>query len=401
MNLLMFGAQNPGVARSWLTIAVSAVLLSGCTQPAAPLEPVRAVKVMKVGAAPLASQIEYTGEVRARHESRLGFRVGGKLIQRSVDVGQRVRAGQVLAQLDATDLRLSADAARAQAAAARTNRDLADADFQRFAALRAQNFISAAELQRRRAALDAAQAQLDAAQAQLAAQQNQSGYARLLSDAAGVVTAVLAEPGQVLAAGTPVLQLAHDGARDAVFAVPEDKVAALTVGSAVQVRTWPDGQSSVAHVREVAASADPVTRTFAARATLPAGVAPALGSTVAVLPQSVQRAGAPVIKLPTSALRQDGQATAVWVLDAATMTVHSQTVQVLTADGNDVVIGAGLTPGMQVVTAGVHVLAPGQKVSLYMPKVPLAQSNQGQAAIESKASGGLSGAVPGAPAAAQ
>ncbi|OIN90742.1 MAG: efflux transporter periplasmic adaptor subunit [Comamonadaceae bacterium CG1_02_60_18] len=375
-----------------LTIA-SAVLLSGCSRPTAPPEPVRAVKVITVGAAPLTSQIEYTGEVRARHESRLGFRVGGKLMQRSVDVGQRVRAGQLLAQLDATDLRLGADAARAQVAAARTNRDLADADFQRFAALRAQNFISAAELQRRRAALDAAQAQLDAAQAQLAALQNQSGYASLLADAAGVVTTVLAEPGQVLAAGTPVLQLAHDGARDVVFAVPEDKVGALAVGSAVQMRSWPDGQSSVAHVREVAASADPVTRTFTVRATLPAGVAPPLGSTVAVVPQSVQRAGAPLIKLPTSALRQEGQTTAVWVLEAGSMTVRSQAVQVLTADGNDVVIGTGLVPGMQVVTAGVHVLAPGQKVTLYVPKLPLAQSNKAQAAMESKASVGPSGAV--------
>jgi len=369
-----------------LTIAALGALLSACSRPAPPPEPVRAVKVMTVGVAALTSQTQYTGEVRARVETGLGFRVGGKLMRRPVDVGQRVRAGQDLAQLDATDLRLGADAARAQVAAARTNRDLAQADFKRFADLRAQNFISAAELERRRAVLDAAQAQFDAAQAQAAATGNQAGYARLLADASGVVTAVLAEPGQVLTAGSPVLALAHDGARDVVFAVPEDKVAAVAVGSAVEVHAWAGSASVSARVREVAASADPVTRTFAVKATLPAGQAWPLGSTVTVLPQSLQRAGAPVIKLPTSALRQEGLATAVWVLDAARMTVRSQPVEVATADGNDVVISAGLAPGMQVVVAGVHVLAPGQKVTLYKEKVPPAQKIKGQIAPEIKAS---------------
>jgi len=369
-----------------LTIAVAGLLLVACSRPAPPPEPIRAVKVMTVGALALTSQTQYTGEVRARIESRLGFRVAGKLTQRVVEVGQRVRAGQVLAQLDATDLRLGADAARAQVAAARTNRDLAQADFKRFADLRAQNFISAAELERRQSVMDAAQAQLDAAQAQATESGNQTGYARLLADASGVVTAVLAEPGQVLAAGSPVLVLAQDGARDVVFAVPEDKVAAVAVGSVVEVHAWAGSASVSARVREVAASADPVTRTFVVKAALPAGVAWSLGSTVTALPRSLQRAGAPVIKLPTSALRQEGQATAVWVLDAASMTVRSQPVQVATADGNDVVISAGLAPGMQVVVAGVHVLAPGQKVTLYKEKVPSAQKEQGPIAPEIKAS---------------
>jgi len=371
-----------------LTIAVAVLLLVACSRPAPPPEPIRAVKVITVGASALTSQTQYTGEVRARVESRLGFRVGGKLTQRAVEVGQRVRAGQVLAQLDATDLRLGADAARAQVAAARTNRDLAQADFKRFADLRAQNFISAAELERRRAVLDAAQAQFEAAQAQAAATGNQAGYARLLADAAGVVTAVLAEPGQVLAAGSPVLVLAQDGARDVVFAVPEDKVGAVALASTVQVQAWAGSASVSAQVREVAASADPVTRTFAVKAALPTGVTWPLGGTVTVLPQSLQRAGAPVIKLPTSALRQEGQATAVWVLDAASMTVRSQPVQVATADGNDVVVSAGLAPGMQVVVAGVHVLAPGQKVTLYKEKVFSAQSEKGLVAPEIITAGG-------------
>ena len=291
-----------------------------------------------------------------------------------------MRAGQVLARLDAQDLKLAADAARAQVAAAQTNRDLAAADFKRYESLKAQNFISGAELERRDTTLKAAQAQLQAAQAQAAAQGNQSGYATLSADASGVVTAILAEPGQVLAAGTPVLQLAQDGARDAVFAVPEDKVGALRVGNAALVRSWSSNSTVNAQVREVAASADPVTRTFAVKVALPPGTDWPLGSTVAVLPAVLQHAGTQVIKLPTSALRQEGQGTAVWVLDVASMTVKLQPVQVATADGNAVVITAGLQPGMQVVTAGVHVLSPGQKVTLYKEKMPPALSSQAQTA---------------------
>jgi multidrug efflux system membrane fusion protein len=180
-----------------------------------------------------------------------------------------------------------------------------------------------------------------------------------------VVTAVLAERGQVVVAGMPVVQIAQDGARDVVFSVPEDKVAAIRIGTEVQVRRWATSDTFNGRVREVAASADPVTRTFTVKALVQTPEDLALGSTVSVLPMALQYSGAPVIKLPTSALRQEGQATAVWVLDRASMTVQSQTVQVMTADGNEVVVASGLQPGMQVVVAGVHVLSPGQKVMIY------------------------------------
>ncbi|GAB4214156.1 MAG: efflux RND transporter periplasmic adaptor subunit [Rhodoferax sp.] len=368
-----------------LALGLSAVL-GACSKPAPAPEPIRAVKLITVGAVPAQAQLEYAGEVRARFESRVGFRVGGKLVQRSVDVGQRVRPGQVLAQLDAQDLTLARDAAQAQVNAAQTSRDLAAADLQRFEGLRAQNFISAAELDRRRAALDGAKAQLDQAQANLAALRNQAGYASLRADQAGVVTAVLAEPGQVLSAGAPVVQLAQDGVRDAVFALPEDKIAGVPVGSTVQVRAWSGGPWVRARVRERGASADPVTRMFTLRASLPAGVDWPLGSTLAVLPDALQQAGTPVLKLPTSALWQQGQGTAVWVFDAASSTVKAQPVQVATADGNDVVLAAGLSPGQQVVVAGVHVLAPGQKVVVYKEKSPPALTSPAQAAPRSIAS---------------
>jgi RND family efflux transporter MFP subunit len=370
---------HPRAAQLVATIAVALALMA-CTKPQAPDEPVRAVKVITVGVAPLQAGLEYAAEVRARVESRLGFRVGGKLLVRQVEVGQRVKSGQLLAQLDPQDLKLGVEAARAQVAAAQTNRDLAAADFKRYQILKDQNFISGAELERRDTTLKAAQAQLDLAQAQLGVQGNQAVYADLRSDVSGVVTAVMAERGQVLAAGTPIVQVAQDGLRDVIFAVPEDKVNVFRLGAAVTVRTWSEGASLPAQVREVAASADPVTRTFTVKVALPGSADLALGSTVTVWPSVLQHAGVQVIKLPTSALRQNGQASAVWILDTASMTVKLQTVQIATADGNDVVISGGLMPGMQVVVAGVHVLAPGQRVTIYKEKQAPALTSQAQTA---------------------
>jgi RND family efflux transporter MFP subunit len=347
----------------WLLALVTA--LAACSRPAPPAEPIRAVKVVTIDLRETAGTLEYAGEIRARVESQLGFRVGGKLLTRAVEPGQHVKAGQVLARLDPQDLKLATNAARAQLAAARSNRDLATADLKRYTELRNQGFIGAAELERRDAVFKAAQAQFEQAQSHLAAQGNQADYATLRADAPGVVTAVLAERGQVVAAGTPVLHLAQDGARDAVFAVPEDKVAGIRAGTLAQVRVWSSATTLNGVVREVAASADPVTRTFAVKVALKADANLPLGSTVSVLPAALQHAGTPVIKLPTSALWQQGQASAVWLLDAASMTVKPQVVQIATADGNDVVVASGLQPGMQVVVAGVHVLAPGQKVTLY------------------------------------
>lgn len=373
-----------------LAAAASAMLLGACSKPAPPEEPIRAVKIMTVGVNTFSSGYEFAGEVKAKNESRLGFRVGGKIIKRQAELGQRVKAGQVLAQLDPQDYKLAADAARAQLQLAATNRDLAAADFKRFAALREQNFISGAELERREATLKAAQAQVDQAQSQLNVQGNQANYAVLVADVSGVVTAIEAEPGQVVSAGTAVVRIAADGVRDVVFSVPEDKVSSIKPGMAMKVRGWAqDAQtaSSVGKVREVSASADPVTRTYLVKLALSgSAVPPPLGATVYVLPESLGGVqGMPVIKLPTSALRRDGQNSAVWVLDKASMTLKSQTIQIATADGNEAVIAAGLQPGMLVVNAGVHVLSAGQKVTIYKEKVAVAPETRAQTAINTGA----------------
>jgi len=349
-------------------VLLACLLLQACSKPVPAEEPVRAVKVLTVGLDAMQSGAEYAGEVRSRVESRLGFRVSGKLLRRHVEIGQHVKVGELLAQLDPQDFKLAADGARAQLAAAATNRDLALADYKRYKDLREQNFISAAELERRDATLKAAQAQVDQVQAQLAGLGNQTGYANLVADVAGVVTSVDAEPGQVLSAGTPVLRIAQDGPRDVVFSVPEDKLAKLKIGSQVQVQAWAAEKSAMAVVREVAASADAVTRTYTVKVGLTGPESWPLGSTVTVAPKALDRSGPSVIKLPTSALQHDGEKAAVWVLEKATMTVRLQPIAITTADGNEVVVSRGLEPGMQVVSVGAHVLNPGQKVTIYQSK---------------------------------
>jgi hypothetical protein len=344
---------------------VSLVFLAACQKPPVAQEPIRAVKVMTVGATAGTVELEFAGEVRARVESSLGFRVGGKLLSRAAEIGQRVQAGQLLAQLDPQDYRLAADATAAQLMAAQTNRDLAVADLKRYQDLRAQGFISAAELQRREAALAAAQAQWQQAQAQNSVQGNQSGYTRLVADGAGVITSVDANAGQVVAAGQSVVRLALDGPRDVVFAVPDDKLALFKTGQNVVVRSWGRDTTLQAQIRDVAASADPVTRTFLVKAALPSGADAVLGATVTVVKAATSGAAAATLKLPSSALRLEGNATSVWLLDPTSMTVKSQAIEVKTADGNEAVVTSGLNAGDQVVMSGVHVLTAGQKVSIF------------------------------------
>ena len=358
----------------FVLIAIASLTLVACSRPPAPEEPIRSVKLLTVGTGHVVARSEYAGEVRARTESRLGFRVGGKLVQRPAEVGQRVKAGQLLAQLDAQDLALSSQAAQAQVSAAQTQRDLAAADLKRYQDLQAQGFVSGAEIERRTATLQSAEATLRQAKAQGAVQGNQAGYARLLADGAGVVLAVDAEVGQVVAAGTPVVRVARDGARDVVIAVPEDRVGQMRPGAAAQVRLWagagaPPGAAPMqATVREVAASADPATRTYQVKLSLPDNAAVPLGAT-AYVTLGAEAATKDVIKLPTSALmrsEQGGrQGSAVWVFDPAASTVQARPVQVAGADGNEMVIVSGLKPGEEVVATGVHVLSQGQKVTRF------------------------------------
>ena len=355
------------------------LLLGACSKSAPPPEPVRAVKTVVIAPATAGSNHEYAGEIRARVESRLGFRVGGKMIERPVNVGDTVKAGQVLARLDPRDLRLGEDVARAAVASATVNLQQAEADFKRYRDLRDQGFISGAELERRETTLKVAQAQLAQARAQSGVQGNQTAYAALTADAGGVITGVDVEPGMVVAAGAPVLRLAHDGPRDVVFSVPEDKVALVQAVAArqasVQVRLWSGNGGDVpATIREISAAADPATRTFLVKADLGSTAAPRLGQTATVAIASPRLAG--VARVPLSALKEHQGGSSVWIVDPASMTAVARPVQVGGAEGNEAIVIAGLAPGDRVVTAGVHVLSAGQKVRLYAdPEAPLARAS--------------------------
>ncbi len=360
-------SRRPSQTRASLLLAGTALVLAACSKPAPAPEPVRAVRTLTVALGQTSGSVDYAAEVRARVESRLGFRVGGKMVSRPADLGDSVKAGQVLASLDPQDLRLGQDAARSSVQAARVNQEQASADFKRFKELRDQGFISSADLERRETSLKAAQAQLEQAQAQAGVQTNQARYSSLIADVSGVVTAIEAEPGAVLSAGATVLRVAQDGPRDVVFSVPENQVPALRAlegrAGALQVRMWGDnGAPLAASVREIAAAADPVTRTFVVKADI-GKAAVRLGQTATVSVAIPSVAG--VVKLPLAAVFEQQSKSSVWLLDKATMTVQAQVIQVAGAEGNQVLVAGGLSPGQMVVSAGVHVLTPGQKVSLY------------------------------------
>lgn len=351
-----------------LVLLAVTVAVVACSKPAVAPEPVRAVRTLTVVSQSAATSYDFAGEVRARTESRLGFRVAGKIVRRMVDLGDTVKPGQALAQLDSRDLHLGEEGARAALVAAQANLDQNEADLKRFRELREQGFISSADLERRETGLRAAWAQAEQARAQALVQTNQAAYALLVADAGGVVTGVDAEAGMVVAAGASVLRLAHDGPRDVVFDVPEDKVALIKTLSTkpghFKMRLWGEPtQAWPATIREIAASADPATRTFLVKADI--GRAPVrLGQTATVTVELPPTSG--VTKLPLSALKEERGRTIVWVLDREASTVRAREIQVSGADGNEMVIGGGLEPGDEVVTAGVHVLHAGQKVKRYV-----------------------------------
>jgi RND family efflux transporter MFP subunit len=340
---------------------LSLAALAACSKPAPPAPDVRPVRALTLAAGSSAAIAEFPGDVRARYESRLGFRVGGKIVARKVDVGAVVRRGQVLMELDPQDLRLGQQGAQANLRAAQTNLDLARAELKRYRDLRAQNFVSQAVLDQKVAAERAGQASVEAAQAALREQSNQAGYASLAADTNGVVTGIDAEAGQVVQAGTPVVRVARTDEKEVVIGVPEDQVGALRKVREVRVRLWADpGRAMPGRIREVAPVADPATRTYTVKVALPAQADARLGMTAVV--QLSQAAQGAQLRVPLPALYQAQGKTSVWVVDGGA--VRLVPVQVAGVSGNDVLIAGGVQPGQTIVTAGVHLLKNGQKVKV-------------------------------------
>jgi RND family efflux transporter MFP subunit len=287
-----------------------------------------------------------------------------------VDAGARVRKGQALARLDPQDARLAAEAARAQLAAAESDLALAKAEHERAADLLGRKFISQSAYDARTAALAAAAARVEQARSQAAISANQAGYAMLEADADGVVVSVAAEPGQVLAAGQPVLRLAHDGQKEIVVSVPEAQVARLRPGQDVLAFLWADpGNRFPGRVREIAGGADAVTRTFAVRVSIPRAPENArLGMSATVALAGARDEG--LVVVPLTALVRDGEAAFVWVVDPKTSRVGRRDVRVGEFREDGATIVSGLARGDVVVSAGVHKLRAGEPVRVVAPTPP-------------------------------
>jgi multidrug efflux system membrane fusion protein len=342
-------------------IGAMALFLAACSEVAPPpAPPARLVRTLKVGAGDTAINgvdRSYSGEVRARVETTLGFRVAGKIAERRVDVGQAVRAGQVLARLDPADSALQLTQAEAQLA-------LATADLARYRDLRAKNFVSAS-------ALDARETAFKAAEAQALLARNQTGYTALTAERNGVVSQVLAEAGQVVGAGQAVFRLAPDGEREVAISIPESEIGAFKPGQVAKVSFWATagakGMPASGRLREISPMADPMTRTFAARISLQdADPLLPLGMTATVrFPTG--SGDAPVLVVPLTAIFQQGDQPAVWIVGADN-TASLRVVSIAAYTDAGAVVSGGLAPGEQIVAAGVHLVAAGEKLRV-VPQV--------------------------------
>jgi RND family efflux transporter MFP subunit len=350
--------------RLFLAALAAVLALAGCAEEAPKAAAPRPVLTTIAEQSRSDELAVYSGEVRARREADLGFRVPGKIVARYVDVGAQVKKGDLIARLDASDAQLNVAASKSAVAAAQTELDFARAELDRYRSLLEQKFISQAVYDQKLNAFKSAQARLEQARAQASVTQNQSGYTALVADQDGVITAINAEAGQVVAAGQAVARLARPEEKEVLINVPETRFEELKAkGRQILVRILAEPDKTYAgRVREVAPNADPVTRTFATRVTI---VDPspeiALGMTANV---AIVGEGGNIVLLPLTALYHQGDKPAVWVVDPAASTVRLQPVTVGQYRENAVVLTSGLAGGERVVTAGVNKLVEGQKVGL-------------------------------------
>ncbi|HLY57039.1 MAG TPA: efflux RND transporter periplasmic adaptor subunit [Stellaceae bacterium] len=356
-----------GAAGAVIATAISFVAATG--HPAQPTaRPAVPVRVAAVHLEPAGRTARYAAVIQPRIEASVGFRVAGKLARRLVEVGDRVEPGTVLAQLDPADLQLQETASAAQLVSAQADAANARHDFERYAKLRQGEWTTQQEYDKRKAAMDTAAARVAQAEAERRIAGNNADYAALTADSAGVVTAVLAEPGQVLSAGQPVFKIARLGEMEAVADVPEQETPALrTADLTVELWSLP-GVAVRGHLRELAPSADADTRTYRAKITLddpPPMVR--LGMT-ATLVECNPEPGM-VAVLPAAALASHDAAPAVFVLNPAGDGLELRPVRVAAYAGEHVVVAGGIAEGDRVVTAGVQKLDTGEKVRAWSEPV--------------------------------
>ncbi len=341
----------------WLTVALIA---GGCSKPPDPRLQSPRVEVFEAKAAGTNGRA-FTGIVEARVQRNLGFRVGGKILERSVDVGQRVKKGQVLMRLDSLDLELALAAQRARVEAARARFAQAKADEARFAVAVEFGGVSREGYDAARAELEISKALLDAAEAEARVSHNSSEYAVLLADADGVIVRTLSEPGQVVVAGQTVIQLAQDGPREALINLPEGVRPDL--GTIAAARLYGQDQMYQARLRQLSEAADPASRTFEARFVLEGEAAAApLGSTVTVTLIPKHTSGNQSVLVPVGAVYDRGSGPGVWIVNDRSE-VAFRSVQVASISKEEIVISRGVEAGERVVALGAHLLHEGHVVT--------------------------------------
>jgi RND family efflux transporter MFP subunit len=356
-------AMQPLASRLSPLFALSLLpLLAACQIEAqsADAKPERPVQVQRVAFEPADVNREFVGVVRARYETDLGFRVAGKIVARTVNVGDRVRAGDVVARLDAEDFKLQVESARAELSAATSNLAQTAADELRYRTLRERGYAAVADYERKKSAKDEADGRLERAQRALDLARNQVAYAELKADADGVITATMAEPGQVVAIGQGVVRLAHRGEKEALVALPETWLGEARK-SVASIRLWSDPKRKfTAQLRELSPQADAATRTYAARFSIadPNDLV-ALGMTAIVTLSHASDDD--VAKLPLSAIINRGNGPSVYVVETdGALNLQPVTLASFTED--TALVTGGVQDGDKVVTLGVQKLVAGQRV---------------------------------------
>ena len=354
--------------RSLVMAACTALALAACGKDEDDAEKPRPVLVVTPGQGPEAAPVAFAGEVRAREESPLSFRVGGQIVRRLADAGDRVQRGQVLAELDPKDLRAQADAAQAQVTAAEGELARAASDRQRYQRLANEQLVSRSTLDAQNAAYAAAAGNARAARAQYDVARNQSAYTQLRAPRDGVVATREAEAGQTVAAGQAIYTLAGESGREVAIALPESRIREFTVGQPVRVELWSQpGERLPGRIREISAAADPQARTYATRIALDAEASKAveLGQSARVYIAAARpNATTTALRLPLSALQRGEKGEmSVWIVDAKTNALKRVPVRVGAFGADSVPVLSGVHAGDRVVAAGGHLLREGQVVA--------------------------------------
>lgn len=349
-----------------------AVALSACGRKEAPAPAPRPVVAMPAKADERLPAWTLPGEVQARYSTPLSFRVGGKIIERQVRLGDSVTPGQIVAKLDPADATKNAAAAKAQLSAAQHQLDYARQQLDRDRAQARENLIAANQLEQTRNAYASALAQRDQAAQQAALSADQLKYTTLQADHAGVITAEQADTGQNVAAGTPVYQLAWSGDIDAICDVPESVLAGLAVGQRATVTLGPlPGKTFTAVLREIAPAADPQSRTYRVKLTLESPSPDVrLGMTANISFDNRGSDSQATYTVPATALFHDGKEPAVWVVKPQEDTLELRRVQVLRYDARTVTLAGGVKAGERLVWQGVHTVSAGEKVRTVPPLHP-------------------------------